>query len=169
MAELRICATGDALSVNGESWSVAPQTEALCHAIGSHDLTDGGSVIIDGKPAAKFRYFEKLGIAILESIPESNVGRVVIYMESASRKRKRTSPYKTYGSVSQRPTEKMFCGLLELNGKQLRPPLPFAQFPVMGELVFINQMAFGTNIHVAVAVESGFVEYVLFEFKREKV
>jgi hypothetical protein len=166
MTELQISANGEALTINGQSWSEAPLTNQLCKAIGAHDLIEGGSVVVDGKPTAKFKYLEQLGIAILESIPDCRVWRVAVYMQTPTRKRKTLSPYKLYGSVSQRPTEKAFAGVLELNGKQLRSPLRFAQFPITGELLFEHQIAVGRKLSASVAVESGFVKYVSFEFKR---
>ena len=167
MLEIRIRATGESLTVNGQSWSNSPLTEELCRAIGSSELTDGASIIIDGKPSSKFRYFEKLGVAILESAPEAEVRRLVVYMDVQLRRQKRVSSINPFGAVGQRPTQTAFSGVLELNGKQLRSPLRILQFPAKGELLFVHRIAIGPRISAGMAASSGFVEYVSFSFKRD--
>lgn len=160
---MHIAVTTDTVIINGHTWSAAPFTEELCQAIGAYNLVDGDSVLFDGKPKLKFRYFDNLGIGILETIPESRVRDITIFMEAPVSRRKTPSPY---GEGGQRPTETTFCGLLELNGQQLRSPLRFARFPLKGQLNFVNRMAFGGGVDAHVAVRSGFVERVSFEFKR---
>jgi len=166
MAELRITATGDALTFNGKSWSDAPLTEELCQVAGCHDLVEGSSVIVDEKPRSKFRYFEDLGITILESIPDGRVRRMSIYLKTPPGTRQRISEYKSYGHEFQRSPKKKFCGELIINGKQLQAPLRFTDFPIKGALQFVRRVAIGPKISAFVAAPSGFVEYVAFEFRR---
>ncbi len=162
MNEIRISANGDAFTVNGQLWTAAPLVEQLCHALGSNELTDGDPVIVGGKTIAKFRYFDDLGVAVLQSILDAKLWRITIYMETSPRNR--PSPY---GNTGQRPPKKVFRGQLEINGKQLRSPLRFAQFPLKGEFEFINHKASGANVQAFVAEDSGITEYVSFEFNRE--
>lgn len=162
MTELRITATGEALTVNGQSWSDAPLTEELCQKVGCHDLVDGGSVVIEDKPTAKFRYFEDLGIAILESVPGGRVWRVALYLDLPPGTRLRKSPYKTYGHEPQRSPKKKFHGQLIIDGKPLQAPF---RYPMRGKLPFIPPK--GPKISVFVAVTSSeFANWISFEFKR---
>lgn len=160
---MHITVSTDAVTINGHTWFAAPFTKELCQAIGSSDLVDGDPVLFDGKPELKFRYLDGLGIGILETIPESRVRDITIFMQAPVRRRKTPSPY---GEGGQRPTQTTFSGLLEINGKQLRSPLRFTRFPLRGELTFDNRMAFGGGVNAHVAVSSGFVTRVSFEFKR---
>jgi hypothetical protein len=163
MTELTITSNGEGLTVNGQSWSDAPRTEELCHVVGRHDLADGGSVIVDGKPIARFRYFEDLGIAILESIPGGRIWRVAIYLELPPRTRLRKSQYKSYGHEPQRSPKKKFSGQLIICGKELQPPF---RYPMRGKLPFIPPKGPKVSVYVAVT-PSEFVNWIGFEFKRE--
>jgi hypothetical protein len=163
MTQLTIATNGEALTVNGQSWSDAPRTEELCQIAGYHDLVDGGSVIVDGKPIARFRYFEDLGIAILESIPGGRIWRVAIYLELPPRTRLRKSTYKNYGHEPQRSPRKKFSGRLSIDGKELQAPF---RYPMRGKLPFIPPT--GPKISVFVAVTpSEYVQWMGFEFKRD--
>lgn len=157
MNKIKISVTSKSVTVNGHTWSVAPSIEELCRALGAHDLTDGSDVIVDKKPSSKFRYFDEFGIGILESIPGAKVTRITVFMHAPPPKRKPISPY---GNTGQRRTATEFLGLLELNGRQLKSPVKFTQFPVKGDLLFINRMAWGSAVEASVAVDSGFVEHV---------
>ena len=162
MIELRISANGEALTVNGQSWSDSPLTEELCHVAGCHELVDGGSVIVDGKPRSKFRYFEDLGITILESVPGGRLWRIAVYLKLPPRTRRRVSQYKTYGQEFQRSPKKKFCGQLIIDGKQLQAPL---RYPMRGKLPFIPPKGPKVSVYVAVT-PSEFVEWIGFEFRR---
>lgn len=162
--ELHISFTSDALVINGRTWDRAPSTAEVCQAVGPENLIDGDFVTIHGKPVSRFKYFEALGISILETVPEGKVKRISIHMEVTSRKRNPLSPY---GGIGERPTNAMFCGQLDVNGKQLKPPLRFSQFPIDGELRFIDRIALGNRLSAFVAVASGFVQRVSLEFRKE--
>jgi hypothetical protein len=164
MPELQISVTSGALSINGHTWTAAPSTEQLCQAVGANNLADSPPILYDGKPGKMYRYFDDLGIGILEIIPELLVQRVTIFMETPPTKRKLLW-LSGKGSSGQRLTEKVFGGVLELNGKQLRSPLRFTRFPLKGDLCFVHRIAIGTGLSAGVGVKHGFVEYVGFDFK----
>jgi hypothetical protein len=156
--------TKDLLEINGHAYGAPMFTQEFCRAIGSAQLTDGAPFLFEGKPDLRYRYFDNLGVAVLETIPKAKVRRVIIFMEVPTRKRRAS------GSDNDlRPTKTTFCGLLELNGKQLRSPLPSSQFPVKGELTFINRIAFGGSVEAHVVPKSGFIDHVSFDFKRSLI
>lgn len=163
MTELTITATGEALTINGRSWSDAPRSKDLCQIVGCDDLVDGGSVIVDGQAIARFRYFEDLGIAILESMPGGKVWRLAIYLELPPRTRLRKSQYKSYGQEGQRSPKKKFFGKLIIDGKELHPPF---RYPMRGQLPFIPPRGPKVSVYVAVT-PSEYVQWMGFEYKRE--
>ena len=164
MCALQINFASKAISINGQSWTSAPPTEGVCQAIGAYDLVDGPPILYDGNPGKRFRYFENLGLSILEIISTSRVQRVTVHMETPLGKRAKPLSNAKH-SPGQRPTEKPFTGVLELNRKQLRSPLRFSQFPLLGDLRFIHRIAMGESMSASVAVKLRFVERVNAEFR----
>lgn len=165
MSELQINVTSDSIAINGHTWDSAPSIEEVCRAIGSENLVDGEFINVQGKPAWRFRYFEDLGISILELFPERKVRSIAVHMQTPARKRRKPdSPYRNTTGF-RRPTREAFSGRLHLNGKQLASPLPFSRFPLKGELHFIHRIAIGNRVSAGVSVELRFVGTVSFDFK----
>ena len=119
-------------------------------------------MIVGGKPISKFRYFEDLGLAILESIPGGRLWRVALYLKLPPGARPWVSQYKSYGHEPQRSPKKKFCGQLIIDGKLLQAPL---RYPMRGKLPFIPPKGPNISAHIAVT-PSEFVDYIAFEFKR---
>lgn len=164
MKKIQIIVSSDQLTINGNTWGSPPFIEQVCQAVGSENLTDGDVVVIHGKPESKFRYFDDLGLSILETIPDRRVRRVSIHMQTPPIKRKPVSPY---GNGGERSTKETFCGRLHLNGRELSSPLRFRQFPLNGQLLFVNRIAIGNRLSAMVSVVSGFVQTVTFDFRAE--
>ena len=168
MKEIHIIATGDALTVNGCAWRAAPPLADFCEAIGADpkNLVDGGNIIIQGKPASRFAYFDDLGIGIIESIPGGRVMRISLNMETPSRKRKPPrSDYRSYGAASERRSTAIFQGRLDINGKQLRSPVKATQFPLKGDIPFVHRIAIVSHMSAGYSLELGFISRVSFDLK----
>lgn len=161
MNKIRIVARASDLTINGKTWSAAPLTSDLCRALGAEPPQNGDFVIIGRKKESMFRYFDNLGISILEKIPESRVMRIDIHFQAQGGMKKKTSPY---GSGVARITSESFHGILELNGKELTSPLPFGRFPERGDMEFVNRIAIGAAICAMVSVETRMVQTISFDF-----
>ena len=167
MNEITVRLTGDELTINGRAWDRAPSIDEFCCALQAADPIDGNPIIIRGKPEAKFRYFDDLGIAIVETIPAKSVRGATIFMEAPPLKIKRRSPYKNYGNTGKRTTKGTFSGTLFLNGRSLRSPVPFTAFPLEGDLNFIHRIAIGRRISASVFPQLRYVLNVSFDFGHE--
>lgn len=163
MPEIEIFATRQTLSINDKVWKCAPELDDVLVALGSARLTDGDFVTINRNPVSQFRYFDEIGISILEAIPEKKVARISVNLQV---------PHKGPDADSmpiqpgERATKAHFSGTLHFNGCQLQSPLLLNQLPTTGDLVFVNRMAFGDNINVMFGVDSRYVDLVMFEFTR---
>jgi hypothetical protein len=161
---MEITVTSENLTINGHRWESAPSIDDLCQAVGSENWKDGDFIVIQGKPVSKFRYFDELGIGIIETIPDKRVERVSINMQTPPRKRERKSPY---GNTGARSTTGIFGGHLHLNNKMIQSPIKFSQFPIKGDLLFVHRIAIGKRLSVSVSQYSGFVDRIRIGFKAE--
>jgi len=162
MTEIAIVATSSSLAINNVVWTEAPQTAELCRALQVDDPLDGDYVIIGRKPDSQFRYFDSLGISILETVGGLRAKRISVHFRAKDEVKKALSPYGTGG---QRATISAFQGSLHLNGRELRRPLHSRHFPASGDLNFIHRIAVGPVLSAAVDMGSQFVETVSFEFR----
>ena len=149
------------LSVNGVKWKTAPKTMELCSALCSAEPLDGDDVFFNGRKDSKFRYFDSIGISIIETASNQRAKRIAVHFPNGKNSRRVRSPY---GVSGERATTSTFAGILNLNGKELRFPVSTNDFPFSGELDFIHGIALGSALSSIVVIESSLVKKICFDF-----